>query len=52
MVLGRGEDPSRTLFTKAWPTYYAAVTDARIVYPWEIDRGGPESVLATAPLTN
>ena len=27
-------NPSRTLFTKAWPTYYAAITDARIVYPW------------------
>ena len=45
-------NPSRTLFTKASPTYYAAVTDARIVYPWEIDRGGPEGVPATAPLTN
>ena len=33
-------NPTRTLFTKAWPTYYAATTDARIVYPWELDRGG------------
>ena len=45
-------NPSRTLFTKASPSYYAAITDARIVYPWEIDRGGPEGVPATAPLTN
>ncbi len=45
-------NPTRTLFTKAWPTYYAAVTDARIVYPWEIDRGGPEGVLAGTPVTN
>ena len=45
-------NPTRTLFTKAWPAYYAAVTDARIVYPWEIDRGGPESVLAGAPASN
>ena len=45
-------NPSRTMFTKAWPTYYAAITDARIVYPWEIDRGGPEGVPATAPQTN
>jgi hypoxanthine phosphoribosyltransferase len=46
-------NPTRTLFTKAWPTYYAAVTDARIVYPWEIDRsGGLEGVVATSPETN
>lgn len=46
-------NPSRTLFSKAWPNYYAAVTDARIVYPWEIDRtGGIEGVIAPAPETN
>ena len=46
-------NPSRTLFSKAWPTYYAAITDARIVYPWEIDRtGGIEGVIAPAPETN
>ena len=45
-------NPTRTLFTKAWPTYYAAVTDARIVYPWEIDRGGLEGVPAIAPESN
>jgi hypoxanthine phosphoribosyltransferase len=46
-------NPTRTLFTKAWPTYYAAITDARIVYPWEIDRsGGLEGVTNTSPETN
>jgi hypoxanthine phosphoribosyltransferase len=46
-------NPSRTLFTKAWPTYYAAITDARIIYPWEIDRGGGlEGVMAAPPETN
>jgi hypoxanthine phosphoribosyltransferase len=47
-------NPTRTLFTKAWPTYYAAVTDAHIVYPWEIDRRkGLEGVLAgPAPENN
>ncbi|NWF69352.1 MAG: phosphoribosyltransferase [Chloroflexi bacterium] len=32
-------NPYRSLFSKAEPDYYAAVTDAYIVYPWEIDRG-------------
>jgi hypoxanthine phosphoribosyltransferase len=45
-------NPTRTLFTRAWPTYYAAVTDARILYPWEIDRGGPEGVPAGEPVSN
>ncbi len=46
-------NPSRTLFTKAWPTYYAAITDARIIYPWQIDRtGGVEGELAVPPETN
>ncbi len=30
--------PSQSLFPHHRPTYYAAVTDAYIVYPWEIDR--------------
>jgi len=29
------------------PDYYGAITDAYIVYPWEIDWGGPERVLLT-----
>ncbi len=37
-------NPYRNLFGTVRPDYYAAITDAYIVYPWEIDRG-PESVL-------
>jgi uncharacterized protein len=37
-------NPYRSLFGTVRPDYYAAITDAFIVYPWEIDRG-PESVL-------
>ncbi len=37
-------NPHRNLFGSARPDYYAAITDAHIVYPWEINRG-PESVL-------
>ncbi len=32
-------NPYRTLFGNVRPDYYAAVTDAHIVYPWESDRG-------------
>lgn len=32
-------NPYRSLFTKAEPDFYGAVTDAYIVYPWEVDRG-------------
>ena len=39
-------NPYRNLFGTARPDYYAAVTDARIVYPWEIDRG-PDRVLVS-----
>lgn len=31
-------NPYRNLFGKARPDYYAAITDAYIVYPWEINR--------------
>ncbi|MEA4908151.1 MAG: phosphoribosyltransferase family protein [Anaerolineaceae bacterium] len=37
-------NPYRSLFGTVRPDYYAAVTDAHIVYPWEINRG-PEAVL-------
>lgn len=37
-------NPNRSLFSAARPDYYAAITDARIVYPWEIDRG-PDRIL-------
>jgi uncharacterized protein len=32
-------NPYRNLFGSARPEYYSAITDAHIVYPWEIDRG-------------
>ena len=32
-------NPYRSLFTHTEPDYYAAITDVRVVYPWEIDRG-------------
>ena len=31
--------PYRNLFGSARPFYYAAITDAHIIYPWEVDRG-------------
>ncbi|MBX3060814.1 MAG: phosphoribosyltransferase [Anaerolineae bacterium] len=31
--------PSTSLYPGITPTYYAAVTDAYIIYPWELDRG-------------
>lgn len=32
-------NPHRSLFSQAEPDFYGAVTDAYIVYPWELDRG-------------
>jgi hypothetical protein len=32
-------NPYRSLLGTLRPDYYAAITDAHIVYPWEIDRG-------------
>jgi hypoxanthine phosphoribosyltransferase len=32
-------NPYRSLFGSVRPDYYAAITDAFIIYPWEIDRG-------------
>jgi len=37
-------NPYRSLFSQAEPDFYAAITDAHIVYPWEIDRG-PDKIL-------
>ncbi|GAB4274848.1 MAG: phosphoribosyltransferase family protein [Candidatus Promineifilaceae bacterium] len=31
--------PTTSLYPGFTPTYYAAVTDAYIIYPWELDRG-------------
>lgn len=41
-------NPYRSLFTQAEPDYYAAITDAYIIYPWEMDRGA-EKVLRDQP---
>jgi hypoxanthine phosphoribosyltransferase len=38
-------NPYRNLFGSVRPDYYAAVTDAYIVYPWEIDRGTDQVLL-------
>jgi hypothetical protein len=32
-------NPYRSLFSQAQPDYYSAITDAHIVYPWEVRRG-------------
>ncbi len=32
-------NPHRNLFGNARPDYFAASTDAHIVYPWEVERG-------------
>jgi len=32
-------NPYRNLFGPSKPDYYAAITDAHIIYPWEINRG-------------
>jgi uncharacterized protein len=39
-------NPYRNLFKPTRPDFFAASTDAFIVYPWEIDRG-PETALLT-----
>jgi hypoxanthine phosphoribosyltransferase len=38
-------NPYRNLFGPVRPDYFAAVTDAYIIYPWEIDRGPEGSLL-------
>lgn len=42
-------NPYRNLFGNARPDYYAAVTDARIIYPWEVDRGADRVLLDSMP---
>ena len=39
-------NPYRNLFGGTRPDYYAAVTDAFIIYPWEIQRGGDAVLLS------
>ncbi len=41
-------NPYRNLFGQLRPDYYAAVTDAYIVYPWEVDQG-PDRILLDEP---
>jgi hypoxanthine phosphoribosyltransferase len=38
-------NPYRSLFAPAKPDYYAAITDAYIIYPWEVDRGSDKVLL-------
>lgn len=38
-------NPYRSLFGTVRPDYFAAVTDAFIVYPWEINRGTDQILL-------
>jgi hypoxanthine phosphoribosyltransferase len=38
-------NPHRSLFGATRPDYYADVTDARVIYPWEIDRGADRIML-------
>lgn len=37
-------NPYRNLFGSVRPDYFAAITDAHIIYPWEINRG-PDVVI-------
>lgn len=38
--------PAESMFRDAAPDYYAAVTDAWILYPWEIERGPHRELIA------
>ena len=42
-------NPYRNLFSSARPEYFAAITDAYIVYPWEINRGTDRVVVSETP---
>ena len=42
-------NPYRSLFSEARPNYYAAQTDAHIIYPWEIDRDVDQALLDAFP---
>lgn len=42
-------NPYRNLFGDVRPDYFAAITDAYIVYPWEINRGIEGSLLPQMP---
>lgn len=38
-------NPNRSLFGALRPDYYAATTDAHIIYPWEADRANPRMLM-------
>ena len=38
-------NPHRSLFGALRPDYYAAITDAHIIYPWEADRANPRMLM-------
>ena len=38
-------NPQRNLFGSTCPDFFAAITDAYIIYPWEIQRGGEQVFL-------
>jgi hypoxanthine phosphoribosyltransferase len=38
-------NPYRSMFGNARPDYYAAVTDAYMIYPWEVNRGADRVIL-------
>jgi hypothetical protein len=40
-------NPHRSLFGSARPDYFAAVTDAYVVYPWEVDPGADKILLGS-----
>ena len=42
-------NPYRNLFGHVRPDYFAATTDAFIVYPWEVDRGTDQVLLGETP---
>jgi uncharacterized protein len=42
-------NPYRSLLGTLRPDYYAAITDAHIIYPWEINRGTDKSILEDRP---
>jgi len=41
-------NPYRNLFGHVRPDYFAATTDAFIIYPWEVDRGTDQVLLGEA----
>jgi hypoxanthine phosphoribosyltransferase len=43
-------NPYRSLFGTVRPDYFAAVTDAFIVYPWEMHRGSDKMMLGNTDL--